>query len=224
MLRLPLPREARTVLCLGAHSDDIEIGCGGTIIWLRAERPDLRFHWIVLSAPGDREHEARESARLFLGHDHEGHTVAVEQFRDGFFPYDGGGIKEFFEALKHRVSPDLVFTHARWDRHQDHRIVNELTWNTFRDHFILEYEIPKYDGDLGTPNCFVPLDRATGDRKVEHLLAAFPSQREKRWFTPDTFRALLRLRGVESGTQDPYAEAYYAHKVILGGADTPGNP
>jgi len=211
---LALPGDVRTVLCLGAHADDIEIGCGGTVLSLVAARPDLQVHWVVISALGERRPEAEEGARLFL----DGLSrpeVVLGDFPDGFFPYIGADVKRFFEQLKGRVAPDLIFTHTRHDRHQDHRLVNELTWNTFRDHLILEYEVPKYDGDLGTPNCLVPLSDEIAGRKVAHLFAAFGSQATKRWFTEDTFRGLMRLRGVEAGDVERYAEAFFGPKLVL---------
>src|SRR3989454_6468600 len=197
------------VLCLGAHSDDIEIGCGGTALRLAATVPRAEFTWVVLSGDATRAEEARRSAALFAGAAAQT-TVVVKEFRDGFFPYAGAEIKDFFEALKREVVPDIIFTHYRGDQHQDHRLVSELTWNTFRGHLVLEYEVPKYDGDLGRPNLYVPLSRAAGRIKVRHLLAAFGTQRGKRWFTADTFDGLLRLRGIETGTPDGYAEAFYA--------------
>jgi len=205
----------RTILCLGAHADDIEIGCGGTILTLLAAHRNVRCEWVVFSGGGGpREREARRSADLFLKGARTP-EIAVHAFRDGFFPYAGAEIKEAFEELARRVSPDLIFTHARDDRHQDHRVVSDLTWNTFRNHLILEYEIPKYDGDLGMPNCFVPLRAAVAQRKIRHLRAAFPSQRSKRWFTADTFHGLLRLRGVESGAPEGLAEAFYGRKALI---------
>jgi LmbE family N-acetylglucosaminyl deacetylase len=201
------------VLAIGSHADDIEIGCGGTLLRLAAER-ELEVHWIVLSANEERAGEARMSAEAFLA----GTTtsqVSVEGFRDAFFRY-GGEVKEYFETLKERVSPDLVLTHHGSDLHQDHRLVAELTWNSFRDHLILEYEIPKYDGDLGSPNVFVHLEEDTARRKAALLLDWFPSQRSKRWFTEDLFLALMRLRGMEAGSPTGYAEAFHARKVVLG--------
>lgn len=202
------------VLCLGAHADDIEIGCGGTLLKLAAARPQAAFHWVVFSADGEREQEARRGASLFLRGTCR-HEVVVKQFRDGFFPYVGGEIKEYFEELKRQIVPDVIFTHYRGDRHQDHRVISELTWNTFRDHLILEYEIPKYDGDLGSPNCYVRLDDATSRLKTEYLVAAFTSQMGRRWFSADTFRGLMRVRGIEAGAPAGYAEAFYAHKLAL---------
>ena len=199
------------ILCLGAHSDDLEIGCGGTVLRLLAER-DAAVRWVVLGCSGERSIEAQLSAESLLAGAKQ-KQVEIHRFRDGFFPYVGREIKETFEQLKGRVSPDLIFTHTRADLHQDHRLVNELTWNTFRDHLILEYEIPKYDGDLGLPNLFVALDEALVEKKIRHLVGFFATQRDKRWFDEETFRGILRLRGLEAGVH--YAEAFYARKVAL---------
>jgi LmbE family N-acetylglucosaminyl deacetylase len=204
----------RTILCLGAHADDIEIGCGGTLLRLLAAQPDVHVHWVVLSADEVRAAESRRSAQLFLRHAARA-QVEVQQFRDSFFPYQGGAVKEHFGRLQAAVAPDLIFTHRREDVHQDHRLVAELTWNTFRQHLILEYEIPKYEGDLGQPNVFADLDEATCRNKVEHLLAAFPSQRAKPWFTAETFWSLLRIRGLESGGETRLAEAFHARKLTF---------
>jgi LmbE family N-acetylglucosaminyl deacetylase len=208
------PGSPRKILCLGAHADDIEIGCGGTILRLVEENPSLQVYWLVFSANAQRAREAKQSAGLFLKHTRH-KTIVVEKFRDGFFPFQGAKVKEAFERLKGKVSPDVIFTHCRHDLHQDHRTICDLTWNTFRDHLILEYEIPKYDGDLGQPNFFVGLSDQDCDRKIEFLLHAFPTQRGKPWFTEDTFRSLLRLRGVESQRQKKYAEAFYCRKAVL---------
>ncbi len=213
-LNPPRGRPAR-ILCLGAHADDIEIGCGGTLLRLLADHRVLEVDWVVFSAPGTRAREARRGARLFLNGAGRRRTI-VKNFRDGFFPYLGAKIKDCFEGLKQSPSPDVIFTHYRADRHQDHRVISDLTWNTFRDHLILEYEIPKYDGDLGSPNVFVPLDEPTRDRKIRHLRAAFPSQRGKEWFSDETFTGLMRLRGMEARAPDGYAEAFYTRKVVLG--------
>lgn len=217
MIGLDLARpagEGLRVLCLGAHSDDIEIGCGGTILRLLASRRDVEVRWVVFSASADRAGEARGSAERFL-RDAAHATVEVHGFRDGYFPYQGAEIKDVFEAFKDAPAPDLIFTHRGRDRHQDHRLVSELTWNTFRDHLILEYEIPKYDGDLATPNVYVPIDEETRRAKVDHLMAAFATQRSKRWFTPETFAGLMRLRGVECASPTGYAEAFHGRKLRL---------
>ncbi len=203
------------VLCLGAHCDDIEIGCGGTIAKLADEHPGLTVTWVVWSSNDLRAREARASAEAILAGVKAKHIV-IKSFRDGFLPYHGAEVKEAFEELKKIAAPDMVFTHYRADLHQDHRLVSELTWNTFRDHLILEYEIPKFDGDLGSPNVFVHLDRALCRRKIENLIRSFPSQADRRWFSEETFQAILRLRGMESNAPDGYAEGFYGRKLILG--------
>jgi LmbE family N-acetylglucosaminyl deacetylase len=203
------------VLCLGAHSDDIEIGCGGLILSLVSGRRPVDVTWVVFSAPHQREREARRGAAAFL----KGAArtrVVIHQFSDGHFPYEGADVKAVFETLKKESAPDLVLTHYRDDRHQDHRVLSDLAWNTFRDHLILEYEIPKFDGDLGHPNCFVPLDRKTCARKAKHLQSVFGTQRDKHWFSEDTFMALMRLRGMECRSPSGFAEAFYGRKVVLG--------
>jgi LmbE family N-acetylglucosaminyl deacetylase len=203
-----------TVLCLGSHSDDIEIGCGGTILTLLTDRPGTRVHWVVFSADDAREAEARGSAAAFLA-DAKESTVVVHRFRESYFPYLNE-IKDAFEALKRDVVPDVVFTHRRDDEHQDHRTIAGLTWNTFRDHLVLEYEIPKYEGDLGHPNVFVPLRPEIADRKVELLAEHFGTQRSKRWFRPETFRGLMALRAVECNAETGSAEAFHARKIVVG--------
>jgi LmbE family N-acetylglucosaminyl deacetylase len=209
------PKESPlTVLCLGAHSDDIEIGCGGTILRLADEYPQLNVHWIVFGASGLRVEEAQKSADLFLT-SVQNKQIVTKNFRDGYFPYNGAEIKDQFEELKTQVSPDLIFTHYRRDLHQDHRLIEELTWNTFRNHLILEYEIPKYDGDLGTPNFYVPFGKEIALRKVKYLNEAFATQRSKYWFTDETFLSLMRLRGVESKSDGNYAEAFYGRKILF---------
>jgi LmbE family N-acetylglucosaminyl deacetylase len=204
----------RQILCLGAHSDDIEIGCGGTLLKLTQMFPDACVEWIVFSADQKRAKEAKESAQAFL-EQAQGKNIVVKSFRDGFFPYDGAEIKTYFEQLKQQLSPDLIFTHCRHDLHQDHRVIAELTWNTFRDHCILEYEIPKYDGDLGSPNVFVHLSKELSARKVAYLLRHFGTQANKHWFTEELFYSLLRVRGIESRAPEFYAEAFYGRKIML---------
>jgi len=203
-----------TVLCLGAHCDDIEIGCGGALVELRERHPHLRFVWVVFSGDTLRERETRAAAAALLG---EGAhlSVEVQHFRGSYFPYCGADIKDAFEAVRQRVSPDLVFTHYLADRHQDHRVVAELTWNTFRSHAILEYEIAKYEGDLAHPGLYCPLSTASVDRKVTTLLQCFASQRNHQWFDADLFRGHLRLRGVECNSPTGYAEAFHARKLVL---------
>ena len=208
---LPAPDRDLRVLALGCHSDDIEIGAGGTLLALRDSRERLDVRWVVLSANGDRREEAEAGARGLLGD--ESLTIELHAFRDGYFPYEGGRVKDVFEGLKD-FEPDLVLTHHRHDLHQDHRLVCELTWNTFRDHLVLEYEIPKYDGDLGHPNVFVPITETQGRRKVELLQQHFASQRDKHWFTEDLFLGLMRLRGSECRSPTGYAEAFHGRKLV----------
>jgi LmbE family N-acetylglucosaminyl deacetylase len=207
--------EALRLLCLGAHSDDIEIGCGGTVLSLLESNRGVEVRWIVFSANDERSREARNSAAAFLSRARH-KEVAVKSYRDGFFPFVGAAIKDEFESLKREFQPDLVFTHFRDDRHQDHRLIADLTWNTFRDHLILEYEIPKYDGDLGQPNVFVPLAESICEQKIRLLLEGFQSQQPKSWFDEETFRAMLRLRGMEANSRTRFAEAFYCRKAVLG--------
>jgi LmbE family N-acetylglucosaminyl deacetylase len=203
-----------TILCLGAHCDDIEIGCGGTVLRLLAERPGSTVHWVALASTPEREKEARASAALFLSGAGRSEVV-IKTFRDGYFPFAGAEIKEFFESTKKTVRPDLILTHHRADRHQDHRFVAELTWNTFRDHLIAEYEIPKYEGDLGTPNLYVPLTKELTERKIDVLLRSFKSQGGRSWFRAETFEAVLRLRGIECNAPEGLAEAFHVSKLVV---------
>jgi LmbE family N-acetylglucosaminyl deacetylase len=203
------------VLCLGAHCDDIEIGCGGTILKMAHTSKNLAVHWIVFSSNPQREQEARDSADAFLAGVAK-KTVVVHKLRDGFFPYIGAEVKERFEQLKHEFSPDVIFTHYRGDLHQDHRVISELTWNTFRNHLILEYEIPKYDGDFGSPNVFIPLDELICRRKIDYILDAFDSQKGRTWFSRELFSSILRLRGMEANASSGHAEGFYCRKAILG--------
>lgn len=202
------------ILCIGAHSDDIEIGCGGTVLRLLAERPGSRVTWVVLSANAEREAEARASAADFLS-DAGSCDVIVGSFRESFFPYAAADIKEFFEELRRLGEPDVIFVHHRHDEHQDHRTVAQLTWNTYRNHLIAEYEIPKYEGDLGHPNLYVPLDIETAERKVSLLLDSFASQRGRSWFRPETFRAVMALRAVECNATSGMAEAFHIRKMVV---------
>jgi LmbE family N-acetylglucosaminyl deacetylase len=203
-----------TMLVIGAHADDIEIGAGGTILRLAAEGRLAEVTWLVLSADGPREEEASRSADAFLEAVPD-RTVTVLGLRDGYFPFLGAEVKDRFEDLKLGRPPDLIFTHRRDDAHQDHRHVAELTWNTFRDHLIFEYEIPKYDGDLGQTNAYVDLPAYVVSRKIELLLTGFPSQRDKHWYTEETFRAVLRLRGNESRAASGYAEGFSVRKMVI---------
>jgi LmbE family N-acetylglucosaminyl deacetylase len=202
------------VLCLGSHSDDIEIGCGGAILRLVEQYPACKFYWVVFSAIGVRKAEAQRGAELFAG------TARLERsllkdFPDGFMPFVGSEVKSVFEELKQAISPDLIFTHQGKDAHQDHRLISELTWNTFRDHLILEYEIPKYDGDMGRPNVFVPLEPGVGEKKARNIVETFKSQHTKHWFEESTFLSLMRLRGMECNARSGYAEAFYCRKLVL---------
>lgn len=206
---------AKRLLLLGAHSDDIEIGCGGTVLEWVKRKPGVGLCWVVFSAEGKREEEARQSAAFFARGAEEA-KVIVHNFRGSFFPYQGEAIKEAFETLKLEFQPDVVFTHYREDRHQDHRVISDLTWNTFRNHMVLEYEIPKYDGDVGQPNCFVSLSGGTSRRKASAITRFFQTQSNKHWFTEDTFLGLMRLRGIECAAKTKYAEAFYARKLLLG--------
>lgn len=213
-LELPTFRERLTVLCLGAHSDDIEIGAGGTLMQWISSGAKLDVAWCVLSARGEREGEAQRSAAAFLS-GAASSRVDLMQFEDGFFPAESEKIKNWFEALKLRVQPDVILTHCRDDAHQDHREVCRHTWSTFRNHLVLEYEIPKWDGDLGRPNLYVPLSAGVLERKIDLLLSHFGSQRSKDWFDRDTFHGLARLRGMECRAPERHAEAFFAKKIIL---------
>ncbi|MEO0558325.1 MAG: PIG-L family deacetylase [Bacteroidota bacterium] len=212
MFGLP-PDAGRTaplhVLALGAHSDDIEIGAGGTLRRLLGERPQTRVSWVVLSGSPARAGEARASAAAIL--DGTDATVRTESFRDGFFPHQQD-LKAFFREVLQPLQPDLVLTHRRADAHQDHRTVAELTWQTFRGARIAAYEIPKWDGDLGLPNAYITLDAEVVERKIGGLLEHFPSQADKPWFDADTFQGLMRVRGVEAGVR--YAEAFTCSKLV----------
>ena len=208
-------RESLRLLCLGAHCDDIEIGCGGTILKLATPERKIEVHWVVFSSDEKRKQEALQSVEAFLC-DVTIKKVTILGLRDGFFPYIGADLKERFEQLKVEFSPDLILTHYRHDLHQDHRLVSELTWNTFRNHLILEYEIPKYDGDFGSPNVLVPLDESTCRRKIDAILDAYQSQSGKHWFSRDLFSSILRLRGMEANACSGYAEGFYCRKAVLG--------
>jgi LmbE family N-acetylglucosaminyl deacetylase len=202
------------ILCVGAHSDDIEIGCGGTLLRLLSERPSVEVHWVVFSANEAREQEARASASDFLSGAGAA-SVTVKRFRESYFPSVWSDVKDFFEEIRRQGNPDVVFCHRTNDLHQDHRVIGELAWNTFRNNLILEYEIPKYEGDLGTPNVFVPLTTAQAERKVELLMQHFASQRSRGWFRPSTFHGIMSIRGIECHAPDGRAEAFYARKVVL---------
>ncbi len=202
------------ILCLGAHCDDIDIGCGATLLEL-TRRQKVSVTWVIFSSSPTRALEATQAANAFL--ERATNTeIIIKDFRDGFLPYAGGQVKDEFERLKIVCQPDIILTHSRHDLHQDHRLVCELTWNTFRDHLILEYEVPKYDADLGTPNVFVPISEESARAKIRHLLDSYPSQANRRWFTEDLFEALLRIRGMECNSPTGLAEAFHGRKVVLG--------
>lgn len=207
--------KVESVLCLGAHADDIEIGCGGTVLKLAETCRHAKVHWVVLSGEGARREEATRSAEAFTAA-FAGHSVTIAAFRDGFLPYSGAAVKDFFEDLKRTAQPDLILTHCGRDLHQDHRLVAELTWNTWRNHLIWEYEVAKYDGDIGAPNLFVPLDERILAAKIELLLKHFATQSGKQWFDPVAFRGLARIRGIECNSPTGYAEAFYGRKIIVG--------
>lgn len=202
-----------TILLLGAHCDDIEIGCGGALLRLVASHPSARFVWVTLASDGEREAETRRAAAMLLAGAADS-EILVERFETSYLPHQWRALKDYFESLK-RFAPDLVFTHARCDLHQDHRVANELTWNTFRDHAVLEYEIPKFDGDLGQPNVYVPLTREQLERKCNTLMECHTSQRPRSWFSAETFRALARLRGIECNAPEGHAEAFFGRKMSL---------
>jgi LmbE family N-acetylglucosaminyl deacetylase len=204
----------KKVLCLGAHSDDIEIGCGATILRLIQEQPDIQVYWMVFSAQGLRAREAGKSAADFL-RDVRSPKIRTASFKESFFPGEWPEIKNAFEKIRREFEPDLVLTQYRDDRHQDHRVLSDLAWNTFRNHLVFEYEIPKYDGDLGTPNLYVPVSRELCERKIAALMRHFQSQAKRHWFTPDTFWALLRIRGIECAASSGFAEAFYGRKLSL---------
>lgn len=212
----PALANLRSILCIGCHADDIEIGCGGTLLRLLREQPSVTVHWLVLGATGERAEEAKRSAEAFLsGIDASRRDVAVHGFRDTLFPADYEAIKAVVQQLSRTIRPDVVFTHRKEDAHQDHRVAAELTWNAFRDHLVLEYEIPKYDGDLGQPNVYVPLDEATARRKIALTVQAFPTQHDKPWFRAKTFEALMRVRAVECKAPAGFAEAFHCRKMVI---------
>ena len=213
MWQVPLG-SVRRILCLGAHSDDIEIGVGGTLLKLAEQISDLEICWVVFSAPGSRAEEARRSADEFLS-GLARKQVKIGSFRESYFPSEWPAIKDWFEKIRAEFDPEIVFTHYRDDRHQDHRVLSDLAWNTFRNHLILEYEILKYDGDLGRPNIFVPLSEQLCTRKIELLLKHFKTQSSRHWFTGDTFEAMHRIRGIECSSPTGRAEAFYCRKLVL---------
>ena len=220
MLALPLTANidaALNVLCLGAHCDDIEIGCGGTLLTLLENNPNINVYWQVFSSTPSRKEEAIAGAERFCANA-KNLQISVLEFRDGYLPYEGASVKDAMEDVRSAFSPDLVFTHYRHDLHQDHRKISELTWNAFRNHLILEYEIPKWDGDMGSPNTFVAIDEVVAAEKIAALQAIYNSQKNKQWFTDDLFLALMRLRGMESNSPSNLAEAFYTRKLLIDAA------
>lgn len=210
----PNLKNIRRVLCLGCHADDIEIGCGGSMLRLLDEHPGIEVWWVVLSGDPQRAEEAQRSAAMWLAGAGRRQVICGD-FRDRYFPGQWIQIKDFIHGIATKFQPDLIFTQRRDDAHQDHRLIGELTWNAFRNHLIWEYEIPKFEGDLGQPNVFVSLNDAICKRKVDLLRDAFPSQQDKPWYTPDTFWALLRLRGLECNSPSRFAEGFYARKTLI---------
>ena len=208
------PTRPLKILCLGAHCDDIEIGCGGTVLKLLDDYLGSSVTWVVFSGSEEREREARASAGDFLTTAAKS-TIVVHHNRESYFPHAGVEIKDSFEVLKRSIDPDIVFSHHRHDLHQDHRTIAELTWNTFRNHLIAEYEIPKYEGDLGKPNLYVALTRARATRKVELLQRHFVSQASRTWFRAETFHGLMSLRAIECNADEGQAEAFHARKLVL---------
>jgi len=202
------------ILCLGAHADDIEIGCGGTVLRIIKDLPEAQFSWVIFSGNKKRVEEANQSVTIFLK-GAGSKSITVGNFRESNFPFIGAEIKDCFEQIASNLSPDIIFTHWKNDAHQDHRLLSDLTWNTFRDHLILEYEIPKYDGDLGNPNVYICLDETIVQNKVNYICDIYESQNRKPWFSEDTFRSIMRLRGVECNSYSKYAEAFYCRKMVF---------
>jgi LmbE family N-acetylglucosaminyl deacetylase len=214
MLSLTHSVAPTSILLMGAHCDDIEIGCAATVLHLIEQFPEAHFDWVVFSSTPERAQEAMRSSDILLA-GARSKTVTIENFRNGYFPYIGGQIKDYIELLKTRTKPDWIFTHHSEDRHQDHRVLAELTWNTFRNHLIFEYEIPKYDGGLGSPNCFISVSQAFADKKIATLMECFVSETVKPWFSPETFKAMLRIRGIECNSTSGLAEAFYCRKFLI---------
>ncbi len=214
-LQIPFAAEAPRILCIGAHPDDIEIGCGASMLALLERHENTEVRWVVLSGNEDRKREADKSAKEFLKNAGDG-AAEIRSFKDGYFSSVIAEIKDYFESDLKKFDPTIIFTHRRDDLHQDHRVVSELTWNTFRNHLIMEYEIVKYDGDLGQPNVFFPASVSHGEKKVSTIVECFESQSEKHWFSEDAFWSIMRIRGVESASPTKYAEAFYGRKIVLG--------
>lgn len=220
MISLQIP-ELKRLLVLGCHCDDVEIGCGGTLLHLVNQHPGVEVLWVTFSGNAERQQESAASAAAYLD-GAASHELELYDFRDGYFPWEGDRIKDRFEQVAKRFQPDLIFTHYRHDRHQDHRMVSELTWNTFRNHLVLEYEIPKWEGDLAHPNLYIQLSEDEARRKVKYLMEFYATQRSRDWFTEDLFLGLMRIRGVECRSPSGFAEAFHAHKAIAKGAANTG--
>ena len=220
MISLQIP-ELKRLLVLGCHCDDIEIGCGGALLHLVNQHPNVEVLWVTFSGNAERQQESAASAAAYLD-GAAGHELELYDFRDGYFPWEGDRIKDRFEQVAKRFQPDLIFTHYRHDRHQDHRMVSELTWNTFRNHLVLEYEIPKWEGDLAHPNLYIPLSEDEAHRKVKYLMDCYATQRSRDWFSEDLFLGLMRIRGVECRSPSGFAEAFHAHKAIATGTANTG--
>jgi LmbE family N-acetylglucosaminyl deacetylase len=206
--------DVNSILFIGSHCDDIEIGCSGSVLKFVEKYPNALFYWVVLSSNTKRKKEAVDSAEYFLK-DAKHKVIDICKFRNGYFPYIGAEIKDYFEDLKSKINPDIIFTHYGADYHQDHRITSELTWNTFRNHMILEYEIPKYDGGLNSPNMFIPVSEAICKTKIDSLMHFFASENNKQWFSEETFKGLMRIRGIECNSPSGYAEAFYCRKAVI---------
>jgi len=202
----------KSAMFIGAHSDDIEIGAGGLLMRLVRESPGVEITYVILSGDATRHNEARNAAAAFT-HGCGKLDLRLASFTDRFFPAEQTQIKKYFDQLKLNTSPQLVICHKASDKHQDHRVVNELVYNTFRAHSILEYEIPKWDGDLSTPNLYVPLSDEIATQKAELLMEHFGSQRSKHWFDLETFRGLMRIRGIECNAK--YAEGFHVRKMVV---------
>jgi LmbE family N-acetylglucosaminyl deacetylase len=210
MINLTDLKRLRRILCIGAHSDDVEIGCGGTILHILDQNPSVEVLWCVFSASGLRAHEALRGADLFLERARD-RRVVLHEFADARFSDSAATIKGHFEAFK-QFDPELIFTHRVEDAHQDHRLLGQLTFQTFRSQLVLQYEIPKFDGDLGHPNVYVTISADELARKCRYLQEAFATQQSKHWFDPDTFRGLARIRGLECASPTRFAEGFYCRK------------
>jgi LmbE family N-acetylglucosaminyl deacetylase len=210
MLALDL-RGVRAVVALAAHPDDLEIAAGGLLLTLAAAAPGVRVHYVLFTGSPDRQQEARAAGPAFLPGAQL--SMATHDLPDGRLPAYWGGAKEIAEEAARELPAELVLAPARDDAHQDHRTVAELATTAFRDALVLHYEIPKWDGDVGRPNLYLPLAEPTARRKVELLHTCFPSQKDRDWWDDEVFLSLARLRGMECRAR--YAEAFVCHKAAL---------